>query len=214
MSEENDWTVVGSPRRTQTGSGLRRRFITPSPKSSNQLISNSVATLTPIATIPRNTSVTSLGSAASDDSSTMSDSEPKYDVQVMMETHTKEKTKELIAATRDQYEKLRYDLGSCYAKVPVKMDETKDASFLVDNETKWNSRHGTNGKSLPVFPQHPGYETRGMSRYDRTKMKREQKVHTLCKYLQTQGLDFIDAVFPGQFNTVKEHGAFKLNYTL
>ena len=168
----------------------------------------------PIATLPRNTSVTSLGSVSSDDSSTMSDSVPKYDIEDMMKIQSKEATKVLSAATRDEYEKFRRNMGACFTKIPLEMDETKDASFLVDDETKWNARHGTVGITLPAFPKHPGIETSGLTRYERTKLKRETTVHTTCKYLCTQGLDFMDKVFPGQFNTVKEDGAFKLNYTL
>lgn len=131
-----------------------------------------------------------------------------------MKIQSKEATKVLSAATRDEYVKFRRNMGACYTKVPLEMDETKNASFLVDDETKWNAWHGTVNKTLPAFPKHPGFETSGLTRYERTKLKRETTVHTTCKYLCTQGLDFMDKVFPGQFNEVKEDGAFKLNYTL
>jgi hypothetical protein len=132
----------------------------------------------------------------------------------MMETHTKEPTKVLTQATRDEYVKFRYDLGSCLAKIPIEMIATQNASFLVDDKAKWNARHGTIGKTLPPIPAHPGFGVRTNTSFDRDKNKREQRVFTLCENLRTQGLDYVDAVFPGQFNTVKEHGAFALNYTL
>lgn len=100
-----------------------------------------------------------------------------------METHTKQPTKVLTETTQDVYDKFYYNLGSCFQKIPVTMNATQNASFLIDAYNKWNARHGTTSKLLLSFPQHLGFEKAGMLRYELTlNLKKPQlKTQKLCE---------------------------------
>ena len=66
----------------------------------------------------------------------------------MMGAHTRTPSKKLTDVTQDVFTKFRYNLGSAMAKIPVKMDDTRNASFMTDTYTDWNARHGTTSKAL------------------------------------------------------------------